>query len=469
LGGADGPVDAGTGPVEDAATLMLMDGGAPISDASIAPLDSGCPPGTSTVRIRGVAGYEGPSGTTTAPLALPHLKALAPLPNGGGAFQSIPSTTLSPSLMELRCVPDGQFYLYENDYYAVVTASRAITLSRWNPGRADQVAATASTSLRFDVTGLPSGSEVQMATPAEWQDWYHIPAGTSEFRESAPLSIALDAARGDRVELLALASTTASAAYARSVFVSPPLSTVNGAETLVSGAFGAPWLVQPIRIDLRLTEFAQQTDALPPAHQSTFSLIAAVLPEGATHYAPNAFSLGLAFGGAGGQPIADLDVMLPLVIPSAGEKLLLDLFWIDYPPLGAVGGIGHLLLAPLDPLAPGPIVVRPRIGTALHLQLNGRDASQPLTDVGTGPIVTWDPPAFGRPTHYEVEFLPQSDGLTTPPLEFLTEEPPLVIPVGSLTAGQPLVMLVRAVERDPWVFATLEHAESIAATATFTP
>lgn len=97
------------------------------------------------------------------------------------------------------------------------------------------------------------------------------------------------------------------------------------------------------------------------------------------------------------------------------------------------------------PLNAVPDVIEPVIGPVQELQINGLNALQPLTGVGTTPVVSWRPPAVGTAAEYQVSFHWVSDGYTSGADEpIFTTENQVFVPPNYLAQGMPYSVTVTA-------------------------
>lgn len=89
------------------------------------------------------------------------------------------------------------------------------------------------------------------------------------------------------------------------------------------------------------------------------------------------------------------------------------------------------------PLDAVPDLIEPVIGPVQQLQINGLDALQPHSGVGTMPVVSWRPPAFGTAAEYQVSFHWINDGYTsgTDTPSIFTTETQVLVPPDYLTPG----------------------------------
>lgn len=90
------------------------------------------------------------------------------------------------------------------------------------------------------------------------------------------------------------------------------------------------------------------------------------------------------------------------------------------------------------------------MSAARNIRIGGLDASQPLTGVGATPTVSWDAPAVGTPTAYQVQITSVTLLGTTTRLRILakmfTKQLSLQIPDGFLSAGTTYVINIAAID-----------------------
>jgi hypothetical protein len=481
-------VDAASADADSSDATVEMDTGpanldaAPEPDAEsqpdAAPLpDSGCPAGTSTIRVRGYIGYESFAGSSTVPMSDAQLTAVtAYLPNQRNALTSYSSELLAPGTAQIPCVPNAPFYWsdYPQDPYGdlTYTATRSIVMSLWHRGRADAVPTTSTTLLQLDLTALEpwrTGDQATMFTPNErWPMLAVTPTiGGGALSIEAQLGFALDAARGDRVEVLVMASTTASASYARQVFMSPPISTPVGADTRVAGALSEPFSTRRAEVDVHLTEYFDEfTMANPGFAPQGLTVTVLALPQHAVHGSifESPTSLDLEWWQPN-LPSRDVSSVVPLVTPSSDEKLVLEVYlWAGDPPLGTPFRFGYATQrTDIDPAFPDPVVVRPVLGPPLNIRINGLDARQSLSGVGTSPTISWDPPAGGVATGYNIDVFDAAGNLA---VYVAATGPPVPLPPASLGRGTSYVIGLYAFSH---VDGSVSFAKSEASTAPFTP
>lgn len=84
------------------------------------------------------------------------------------------------------------------------------------------------------------------------------------------------------------------------------------------------------------------------------------------------------------------------------------------------------------------------------MRINGQDATQPLTAVGSTPTISWSAPAVGTAAEYQVSFHRTNDGYTsgTDQPSMFTTETQVHVPPGELWPGETYSVTVSALASD---------------------
>jgi hypothetical protein len=99
-------------------------------------------------------------------------------------------------------------------------------------------------------------------------------------------------------------------------------------------------------------------------------------------------------------------------------------------------------------LASGQVTLKPLVGCVQNATVGGQNAVSDITGVGVTPTVSFDAPAVGTSTGYEVVFtrLANSGGKTTSTAagRIVTAGTSVVVPPGLMTAGNAYVITIRS-------------------------
>jgi len=398
--------------------------------------------------------------------------------------------------------PDGTFFIpdVQRTPYLLQFGTSYFWLTSRNP---DLSAARLG---RPDVEPLPEGTlmELQLSSPVPWRDGHelqlhspgaglgYLPAaacaspffpaqegspfisGTIDYVESLQgcglTSGRFDGSRGDILYVSHLESRSnpdsgATIQEARHVFQTRSLPESAPGTLLLSGSLSPlPLTQQPV--DFRASEFeAQALAAHPNAVRSRANFLSIGTLPGFLEFGTYA-------------PWPDL-VYVSAPVPGQGDSLETFEYGDPYPshwtrfvtgrasarvyysvelPDGTTSSPSSITVSAdsLEPLRPGTThVLQPRVGPPQALRLNGLPATTSLSDVGPTPLVSWEAPALGVPTHYLVRvyrFSATSSGGTSRARlgTFRTTQTELRLPPDLLVSGSTYALEVSADMESPY-------------------
>jgi hypothetical protein len=268
----------------------------------------------------------------------------------------------------------------------------------------------------------------------------------------------VDAGLGDRVFITELAMQSQSRDGVRyltpvRVFRTDPLVQSEGAPSTVQGAFEPIATSTFQMVNWKLGGFARAEPEVNPMARTKFhGLFFVADPAGPDRYG-GGYPPQVLFSGI------DATATQPITFPFTAEyrnpypkewalKFLAyaqyEVPWLPEALWPTVGSYG-----PLDEHTELQVVVT--LGPPARLQLEGRDASGPVTGTGLTPALRWQAPATGKASLYEV-LIYQQDAAGTFQLSGVvtTDRGDITVPPGVLRAGAPYVVEVIAYSnRDP--------------------
>jgi len=356
------------------------------------------------------------------------------VPNGAGGYDVLWGTAWPDGTFTIAGVPEGTYvlrfdagsvvYLAETDASAVDTGFDV--LGRPYLTRASNV------PLAFSATGLEpwalddlfeaySANAAVALAPFGLPGTTSIPAGATQASTTTTLATTPlpDAAQGDVVQVfqgksVALGPTVSYVAASSAGFVADATLTATGPNTWTAalepiadhGTFSSSWPAPAY--EEHLAEMGPGATVL----NHKIGVTAASRPEPLVPSFPGIYlgtsgpALLVARAGAGfaGMDLTGIEFGRFLAAP-----------WTEYRDVRmsarvafTVGGSTVVVrpsIVRMEPLAAAPFEAAPRVTPAIDLRVNGLAANVPLTGVGTGPTLSWSPPAMGTPTSYAVRVI----------------------------------------------------------------
>jgi hypothetical protein len=431
------------------------------------------------------------------------------VPTSGG-FQTIAGTSNADGTFNVPLVPPGLFYFKSGTTFFLHTSAHNLDIGQVVLGRANAASITATTNLTFNVGGLSPNWAAGHAlgfhatnsgasfTEMEGGGMTPQPTGTStnngvvNFRNADNPSV-IDTTQGDEAVLTRLESASnGGVTYLRLIqaYKPTPLTLSSGTPATITGTFQAVTQNGNVNVDWKRSQFAgEQARAHPaavldPSRPFTLALVArppqypvavnTLLPNLALVRAPPGGVTDLPFAMTFGNPFpahfepslnAEVRFLVTYLAPGASTP-------IDrpFPAVAvdlAVSGTGTQTVAPLVGPPVGPLV-------------NGQDAFQNQTGVGTTPTLSWQAPAIGTATGYQVRFRRLYNNAGASSVEILpqviyTAETSVQVPPGILIAGESYYLRIFAVNNGGFDFRSaprrrqLPAGEASLQTAVITP
>jgi hypothetical protein len=405
------------------------DGGLDVSDAEI-PIDSSCPPGTSTIRGSVTRTYFSSAGVSSEPVDLSD-RTYAAISSG----QRYGGTVNGPGAFTIPCAPEGEYDL-EEEWGIVVnymrTASREVERLEHARGRAGARYASPGTRIALEIDGLVpwhEGDQLELVTTHEVIPLASPSLGAT--RLSAVVSLdrpdfLVEAQLGDRAAVVQ--KTTKQTASGDSylsierVFVAPEFSTIDGSIVTLTGTLSLPGRAS-VSIDLRVPEIAGAVILPSDSQLREIWLKLTSVPASASarwpvlHYPSFDFELlSLVTDDYSHDVVADFSV--PAVF--ADERIVLEVRAVVAAQSGFPITFAALLAVPIELPSSAPIVLRPRMA--------------PVTDVRADSTMSWTRPAFGEPSLYTGVIFPRAPG-DNRFIFFETPHSEWTAPPGLLVAG----------------------------------
>ncbi len=427
--------------------------------------------GTRTVSGSRVVTYVQQNGVRKAvPEDLTGFAISAIIPDGNGGARTIDGVGNANGTFTIENVPRGFYYLKFGTSYFYVEGD-AIDFGYVELGRENGVApqSPATTTMTVNATGLApwqAGDTIQAFAPDANAWWFYIEYQTAVTDGTTSLSnymFSRDSGRGRLVQndpwamiQLAAATTAGGDTYrAASRMLTPaPFNEVDGGNTSISGTFLPIPQTLTSTFDVRTTEWEAAVG---------FNGTSADLLGPSTTLYDNGVFVDVAFepgGGAYGFFAPTIDVMLAYVAQGANKTLAgvsygsptignypwtrvvhTQLFFEQtYRVPGATTDRYFYVGINDTRLVTGPtMTLTPSLGPVLAPKIAGRNLLQPQSGVGETPRLSWDPPALGVATQYEVDIYELRLNGTATAQSFVAAlfvaDPAITIPSGLLSAG----------------------------------
>jgi hypothetical protein len=367
--------------------------------------------GTSSVKGEDNAIFVAPAGEQPVPYPAQTTNALLPLPGGRG-YTVCPGTDDGSGNLNVPAVPDGLRYVFQNGTFYVETTQRDVDFGDYVLGRSNAVIAKSSTPTSLSLTNMESwdptndsiglfswgartahiGVEQLGSPPSSGSTSATINFDWSQLRVQA----LPDASKNDQLIVTQYASRainigTAGVAIKRFVLAptikagQPASLTANLIDINLSRNMSFTWALSQFD-DLAL-------DTAPDFATSTQTIFVNSEPGGQAHgfydAAMSIFKTGFSFSistdkmlsASIAQPLpsfthivdATEDLGVTRTFHGASESVFAFIYVEDL----------------LDNVDRGTL--KPSTGPAKALKLNGQDWSNPLTGMGTTPVLSWQP------------------------------------------------------------------------------
>ncbi len=375
-----------------------------------------------------------------------------------GAYQAYPGSVVAPGVVEIPGVPVGTCLVERifpgsavPEYTEVI--GNVLDDSSDPSGRPDAATSTLPTPVELAVTGLapwrvgPYPEDrlevVSSNFGGLWQVWEPgiaegaTAASVSPFSFGTPL---LDAAAGDRVQVVQLGRVEGPVAYLAAVragTLPETFSVEDGVAQVVPIALGPIERTATLEVDWALGELEALLGEMGPAPPSFLwhQLTVHSYPHGIGHGSTQLEVPGPAGGGTVrlgpftyGRPYPDF------FVDGAEASMTVRMDVPLPPPLSADISVDAAVGFRLGSTA-GMVEVRPPLSPPRAVRVAGRDVRFTVQrDVGSSPIISWSPPALGTATLYRVT-LHRIDGYTRTVARFLTPSVALRVPAAILLPG----------------------------------
>jgi hypothetical protein len=442
------------------APTLIGDGG-PFEDASASTIDASLDRDASALIDAGrlnlsgrqVVTYVTELGEIRAPGDISQIQVLT-YSSSTGAFLDHPVIAGPAGSFTAPDVPAGTYYVRASyledlagrmhDEYAIAT-STSIDLS-YRLMRRPNVELSIGSRIDFTVTGLSSWEEdssllwvaPNAGVPLFSVDQVQV-GPTSTLIRGLYYGNLIEAAQGDHATVLVSTRQLAngiSASRVTSRAVLPSLTVRNGATTTVSASFEDVARSLTTTMSCHLSAFA---DALPRSPRLGGLYSACDVASG---IAPILLSVS-------STASSEIDGSFTYGNPLQGALAYGGYAtYSTYALPGNPRAFLELGVASTAPLLTDRIDVRPIVGAVVSPTIDGQDATQDLSGIGSTPLLSWSAPVLGRATAYRVALYvaPPPNVLGAPhAIAFLnTTQTSVRVPPGLLRAGSRHVLIFRA-------------------------
>lgn len=428
-GGADATSSTQT---KDAATDSVSEGGS-LVDTSIADASSG-------VRGTSVVHYIEDSKTVDVPEDLSSYVIEAFVARPATGFDVYPGVGKADGTFFIPSVPQGPYYLHvgytaTTGIYAA-TSARTLDMGYSVTGR-PPAQTPAGTTLTLNIGNLApwgSGNDLQLScSNAGVLLWNLAPDAVSGAPSAGDTALngllydyaqsrtpyVIQAAEGDRVILTQVVAGTSGASgtyYVADRALTTSAFTLSGGATTLSGAFVTTPRTETLGTTWRHTAFAQYVASTNPSaiFKGQLMVVDAVPgPLGHDARADGAYADLLIYDGAGntssdeplslnyGNPYpstfgvfaqAQLGTTVSLALPMPDGGLA-----TPYPSSGQI-----FVRDSVATFSGGE--VKPVVSPVRNPMVNGNNAFDAVSGVGTSPTISWTAPSLGQPTMYQIGF-----------------------------------------------------------------
>jgi hypothetical protein len=415
------------------------------------------------------------SGTEISqPVDLTSLPLVALIPP---AFNSIPAATMANGTFTIEGVPTGTYYLKAGNSQYFVLSADTVDLSFDVLSKPTATFATMPTNLTLNITGLAAWQttdELALFCPQTGTAAYSMQlsasAGVPAANDTSVTGLVynlsgaderalIDTTAGDQAFITQLATQTDGTRSYTTIartFSPSPLTITNGSPVTIAGAFATPTSNATLTTVWDRPAFATEVLAHAPGfaskNWSTFALTA--LPLGSTHGRYGEGPDIIVYAPGYTNDSSTLTTSWAYADPYAAgwtRFVFLRFYQYRYVQMGsATPAAVFAELVDSRDLASISGPIEPLIGFPQNPKLNGMDisGSAPVSNIGTGALLSWDPPAIGTASRYyvRVRALLVSQGATTfntiATLE--TASTQLELPPNTLITGQTYVIDIAA-------------------------
>lgn len=373
-------------------------------------------------------------------------------PAADGSFEIVPGGGDPAGAFAIDGVPDGSCWIRVDRFEASIepvrhdeyvwTSADHLDFDTVEDGRRDYAFPTQTTKLSIDADGLAPWREgehlIGLYSPQvgfvqfNSQDFPGVIEGIPHEGETSVAGLSydwsmlvaplLDGARGDRLSLIQfeVKHTPGGVAYIVPVrsFDAPAFALEDGTTETITGTFAEPPALT-YHFAWALSEFeAMRSDVHPRAGASFDHVFDVETSPGLTAEGWNheSFVTQLvvvdpeAFAGHVDVSIGDLTLGNPFPADSIFDfyqvTFPVELPWPDGTPtevLVQAGRYGNQFPTAAEP-------TRPLIAPVRSIRIEGRDARSQLAEVGFTPEVSWEKPAFGTPSSFQIDVIEPGPG-----------------------------------------------------------
>ena len=422
-----------------------------------------------TIAGVGVVTYVTDSGTTQRPDDATQFTIAAFAPDGRGGFSTLAGSGLPNGTYTIANVPAGHYWLQNGAHNYIWTSRSAVDTGHDTLGMPDRRYPTLSTTMDLFLTGLnpwQSGDEQQLyvLNTNSWRDFeWNLKDGTTDlFQQISWTDPLLDASHGDQMYLTQMVTTPTSAGPSVKVLAkaSEPIDDItqpDGTEVEVDAELESVPLDHFIRGNVSGSAFAQmESGANPSAVPDSSYLYFDVHPGGAGYgWIGNTPDL-IAFDGTDGPIRTDVDmgdIGYGNPYPESWEKFIDYIHYVrmDYTASGAQNSMTQYAYFEVQttdlPTVSNPVT--PAIGPVVSPKINNASFFNNTSGVGAMPSLSWNVPALGNATGYEVEvfrlYADGTDSFTELAGDLFTKTTSVQVPPGVMTSGKSYYFRISAV------------------------
>ena len=388
---------------------------------------------------------------------------------GDGTFVHHPGRGAADGTFQVPDGPPGPFTFYietasARPLYIHSTDDRTIHLGGLTSGRPEiESSNDAATNLTLSVSGLKPWTAAD-ALEVEFDDLIHFlrtgPAvgeTAHSFMLSGRLPLIDGPGGGDSVVVSQVVTSTLAEGVVQRTIATGRLIDTFTLRAFEANLLDVPMTAPPeqaVNVNFRQSAFAALAGEVFPGSQVSAGLVRLNQVQEPAIIAPPSTTLALGFedGSTDQTVITSYRSLRPETWATVGSASVA--FQVSYPIAGSaapavltesisVRDVASKLLA--GPIL--PIVSPPREPT-----INGLPAREVLQGVGETPVVAWQAPTRGQPTHYQItvrELVPELDRVRVVLAATLyTAEVQLRIPKGLLQPGKQYVLAILARQRE---------------------
>jgi hypothetical protein len=364
----------------------------------------------------------------------------------------------TPGYLIIRDVPPGPYYLQVDGYYELHD-ERFVDWSNYSLMRNDTEVVKQETILELDLHDLEpweSGDQLHLVIPGLRRS-YALPVFPEEGSEGlvasldyaelqivlglAPLRI--DGNRGDRVLI-----TQSSNGLAKRVLRVPPFVLTEGETFRITGSL-EPMEIMRKAVDCRVSELESMLQGLVPGEagfMDNYLFLYTAPPELAGRSDTSMFLASPSLANDEAIILEYTNPMSPDWVEWVECYVKLESSYIP----GMFASIRFR--QSLDQAVATP--AGPVVGPVGNIRLNGQDASSPLSGVSLTPEISWDAPALGEATAYQVALLEERAAFPELLAWFWLEgaegtSPPtqMILPPNIVSPGRQYTLSITAIAR----------------------